>query len=40
MAEQGKERARHWQYADLPGVDLLRPATSTRPSYGTPTSTS
>lgn len=24
MAEQGKERARHWQYADLPGVDLLR----------------
>ncbi|MFC8195941.1 AraC family transcriptional regulator [Streptomyces sp. NPDC057298] len=24
MAGAGKERARHWQYADLPGVDLLR----------------
>lgn len=23
-AETGKERARHWQYAELPGVDLLR----------------
>ncbi|WP_328493601.1 AraC family transcriptional regulator [Streptomyces sp. NBC_00414] len=24
MAGVGKERARHWQYAELPGVDLLR----------------
>ncbi|MCX4904964.1 AraC family transcriptional regulator [Streptomyces sp. NBC_00878] len=24
MAGTGKERARHWQYAELPGVDLLR----------------
>lgn len=23
-AETGRERARHWQYAELPGVDLLR----------------
>ncbi|MDF3302607.1 AraC family transcriptional regulator [Streptomyces sp. K1PA1] len=24
MAGSGEERARHWQYAELPGVDLLR----------------
>ncbi|WP_309062721.1 AraC family transcriptional regulator [Streptomyces sp.] len=24
MAESGRERARHWRYAELPGVDLLR----------------
>ncbi|GAB2720549.1 AraC family transcriptional regulator [Streptomyces bullii] len=24
MADSGKERARHWQYDELPGVDLLR----------------
>ncbi|WP_432057770.1 AraC family transcriptional regulator [Streptomyces sp. bgisy022] len=24
MAETGRERARHWQYDELPGVDLLR----------------
>ncbi|RSO04014.1 AraC family transcriptional regulator, partial [Streptomyces sp. WAC 06725] len=24
MAGAGKERARHWQFAELPGVDLLR----------------
>lgn len=24
MAGSGQERARHWQYAELPGVDLLR----------------
>lgn len=24
MAERGEERARHWQYEELPGVDLLR----------------